>query len=68
MTERRHHRERRLIGASWTLIWFGTILSVNRDESVSRIGALLWGAGFVIQTVVVARWATERLRRVAARV
>lgn len=42
--------------AAWTLIWFGTILSINPQGALSQLGAGLWVAGVGVQLLVVARW------------
>jgi hypothetical protein len=56
MIERRRRSSRAWVVAAWTLIWFGTILAVNPRPSWSQLGAVLWGAGLLVQLVVVARW------------
>jgi hypothetical protein len=55
MSERTDRRAKRLVLASWVLIWLGAILAVNPQEALSRSGAVLWGAGMVIQMGIVAR-------------
>jgi hypothetical protein len=55
MSERTDHRAKRLVLASWVLIWLGAILAVNPQASLSRSGAVLWGAGIVIQMGIAAR-------------
>jgi hypothetical protein len=60
MIKRRNHPLRLSVIAAWTLIWFGTIMAVDGRGSLSRIGALLWGAGMTIQLVIVARWLIGR--------
>lgn len=56
MIERKKRSVRPLVVVAWTLIWFGTILAVNPRPLWSQIGAGLWGAGLLVQLVVVARW------------
>jgi hypothetical protein len=56
MIERSRHSSRPWVVAAWTLIWFGTILSVNPRTLWSQFGAVLWGAGLLVQLVIVARW------------
>lgn len=56
MIERKKRSFRPLVVGAWTLIWFGTILAVNPRPTWSQFGAVLWGAGLVVQLMVVARW------------
>jgi hypothetical protein len=60
MIKRRRRSARVSVTAAWTLIWFGTILAVNPRASLSQLGAVLWGAGIVLQFVIVARWFSNR--------
>lgn len=58
--KRRRRSGRASVVAAWTLIWFGTILAVNPRASLSQLGVMLWGAGIVLQFVIVARWLSNR--------
>ena len=60
MIERKKRSVRRLVVVAWTLIWFGTILAVNSRPVWSQIGAGVWGAGLLLQLVIVARWLIGR--------
>lgn len=56
MIERKKQSLRPMALAAWTLIWFGTILAVNPHAFLSELGAVLWGAGLLVQMTIVARW------------
>jgi hypothetical protein len=60
MTNRRRRASRPRVVAAWTLIWFGTILAINPDQSLSQFGAVLWIAGVLIQLFLVVRWLIGR--------
>ena len=56
MSDRHRHSMKRAAFASWTLIWFGTILAVSPRPVLSSAGALLWMVGIMIQSAVAIRW------------
>ena len=60
MIKRKRRSARASVVAAWTLIWFGTILAVNPRASLSQLGVMLWGAGIVLQFVIVVRWFSNR--------
>lgn len=41
---------------SWVLVWFGTILVVNPDRTVTQAGIALWGMGILLQYGVACAW------------
>jgi hypothetical protein len=60
MSKSRRRPARATVLVAWTLIWFGTILSVNPGASLSQLGVMLWVAGIAIQLVIVGRWFINR--------